>query len=93
MTVSNIICDEYIGSADWEAVYYFGPKKRRVHNKIQARFKLKDGKIISHLDEFNVHQWATQAMGHSGNGFLWVVDRVDGILQEEIESPNQWLVG
>lgn len=66
VVVSNIHCDSVSGSADWEAVYTFGSKKRKIHNKIKARFKLQDGKIISHLDEFNVHHWATQAMGFSG---------------------------
>lgn len=67
--VSDIECNDSEGSAKWEAIYTFGSKKRKVHNKIKARFKLQDSKIIAYLDEFNVHQSATQAVGFSG----WVI--------------------
>lgn len=62
----DIQCDDRVGSATWEATYSFGAKNRKVHNIIRARFKIYNGKIISHLDEFNVHRWASQAMGLSG---------------------------
>jgi len=62
----DIKCTETEGSATWEAEYLFGQSRRKVHNVIHAKFKLHDGKIISHLDEFNLHRWATQAMGFSG---------------------------
>lgn len=62
----HIKCDDFVGSAQWEAKYTFGKSGRRVHNKINARFKLHEGKIISHLDDFNLHRWATQAMGFQG---------------------------
>lgn len=58
--------------ANWEAWYKFGKKKRPVHNKIQARFRFKDGKVIEHHDTFNLYAWAKQALGFKGLifGFL-----------------------
>ncbi|MEQ8241254.1 MAG: nuclear transport factor 2 family protein [Cyclobacteriaceae bacterium] len=50
----------------WEAIYKFGPKKRPIHNKITARFKFEDGKIIEHIDEFNFWKWSGMALGTSG---------------------------
>ena len=55
-----------VGSAHWEAHYTFSQTERKVHNIIEAKFKFKEGKIIEHIDSFNLHSWATQAMGFKG---------------------------
>ncbi len=54
------------GSADWVAVYLFSATGRRVINRIHAEFEFKDGKIYRHTDQFDLHKWATQAMGFKG---------------------------
>ena len=53
-------------SAHWEAFYVFSKTGRNVHNKIDARFEFKEGKIIRHLDHFNLWAWSRQALGISG---------------------------
>ena len=53
-------------SAHWEAFYLFSKTGRNVHNKIDARFEFKDGKIIRHHDHFNLWTWSRQALGFSG---------------------------
>ena len=63
---SNIKADDQQGSAHWEAKYTFSQTGRSVHNKVDAQFEFKDGKIIRHTDHFNLHQWAGQAMGWKG---------------------------
>lgn len=63
---SNIEANENEGSAHWEAYYNFSKTGRKVHNKIDAKFEFKDGLIIKHTDEFNLHNWAKQAMGFKG---------------------------
>lgn len=63
---SNIKADEKTGSAHWEAFYTFSKTGRKVHNKIDATFEFKDGLIIKHTDNFNLHKWAKQAMGTKG---------------------------
>ena len=59
---SNITKD----SAHWEAHYNFSKTGKKVHNKIDAIFELKNGLIIKHTDSFNLHRWAKQAMGFKG---------------------------
>ncbi|MDO1500777.1 nuclear transport factor 2 family protein [Winogradskyella maritima] len=54
------------GSAIWEAYYTFSKTGRRVHNIIHASFTIEDGKITKHTDDFNLHKWASQAMGFKG---------------------------
>ena len=53
-------------SVQWTASYSFGSKKRKVVNHIKSHITFADGKIITHKDEFNLHNWAKQALGFSG---------------------------
>ncbi len=63
---SNVSADENSGKAHWEAQYTFTQTGRKVINKIDAQFTFKDGKIIRHVDTFNLHTWAKQALGFKG---------------------------
>ncbi|ARV08699.1 limonene-1,2-epoxide hydrolase [Winogradskyella sp. PC-19] len=66
VTFSEIKTNKNNGSAKWEAIYNFSKTGRKVHNKISAKFEFKDGLIIRHKDNFNLHKWATQAIGFKG---------------------------
>ncbi|WP_109851018.1 nuclear transport factor 2 family protein [Aquimarina sp. AU58] len=63
---SQVEANDQNGSAHWEAWYSFSKTGRSVHNKIDAQFEFKDGKIIKHTDDFNLHRWASQAIGWKG---------------------------
>jgi ketosteroid isomerase-like protein len=63
---SNVQCSKNKGTAHWEARYTFSKTGRKVHNIINATFELKDGLIVKHTDNFNLHKWAGQALGWSG---------------------------
>ena len=63
---SNIKADDKNGSAHWEAHYKFSQTGNNVHNIIDATFEFKDGLIIKHTDNFNLHNWAKQALGFKG---------------------------
>jgi ketosteroid isomerase-like protein len=58
--------NDITGSARWQARYTFSKTGRRVHNKIMAKFRFKDGKIIDHEDSFNLWRWSGQALGWQG---------------------------
>ncbi len=68
---SNIWCDGDEGGCDWEAEYLFSSTGRQVHNKITATFKFKDGKIISHKDNFDFWSWSKMALGVPGYLLGW----------------------
>ena len=68
---SNISFENKIGKAHWEAKYKFGKTGRKVHNKIDAEFEFKDGKIIKHKDSFNLYKWSQQALGFNGYLLGW----------------------
>lgn len=52
--------------AKWEAVYFFGSSRRKVINKIQAEFRVRDGKIVWHRDSFDLWKWSRMALGWKG---------------------------
>jgi len=66
ISFSNVESEDNTGSAHWEAHYTFSQTGRKVHNKIDAKFKFKDGLIIEHNDVFNLRKWAGQALGFKG---------------------------
>ena len=59
------------GTAHWEAWYTFSATGRRVHNVIDASFRLEQGRIVEHIDRFDFHRWAAQALGPAGRLFGW----------------------
>lgn len=59
------------GSAKWDAIYIFSKTNRKVHNKITAHFRFKDGKIIRHTDTFSFWRWSMMALGPAGFILGW----------------------
>jgi len=53
-------------TAHWDTTYTFSATGRKVNNIIDATFEFKNGKISKHTDVFDLHQWATQALGFKG---------------------------
>jgi len=71
ISFSGIETSENKGSVNWVANYVYGKEKRKVTNKVSANFKFKDGKIIEHIDTFNVWLWSKQALGTIGFLLGW----------------------
>lgn len=68
---SDIVATGDTGSAHWEAWYTFGATGRKVHNKIDATFRFRDGKIIEHRDSFPLWKWTRMALGAPGLLLGW----------------------
>jgi ketosteroid isomerase-like protein len=66
VTLHDVEADQENGSARWEAIYLFSRTGRKVHNIIHAKFKFKDGLIVDHRDDFDLHRWSRQALGFKG---------------------------
>ncbi len=71
LTHETIRADAQGGSARWIARYGFGPKKRPVHNIIDAAFTFEDGLIKTHHDRFDFWRWSRQALGPVGLLLGW----------------------
>ncbi|WP_066220933.1 nuclear transport factor 2 family protein [Formosa haliotis] len=71
ITFQDVQATTECGSANWVATYLYGDKKRKVTNRVHANFKFKDGKIIEHIDTFDLWTWTKQAMGVPGYLLGW----------------------
>jgi ketosteroid isomerase-like protein len=68
---SDVSANDSTGEAKWVAWYTFGATGRKVENRIQARFKFKDGKILEHVDDFAFWRWTRMALGLPGVLLGW----------------------
>jgi ketosteroid isomerase-like protein len=59
------------GSAHWRAHYTFTQTGRPVINDVHASMRMRDGLIAEHIDDFDFHRWARQALGPSGLLLGW----------------------
>lgn len=55
----------------WEARYPFSKTGRQVYNKITAQLTIQNGKIVKHIDRFNLLNWSQQALGWKGFLLGW----------------------
>ena len=66
ISFSDIEINGNKGTAKWRAEYEFSQTGRKVLNQITANFEFSDGKIVKHIDEFNLWKWSKQALGKIG---------------------------
>jgi ketosteroid isomerase-like protein len=67
ITLREHEADESAGTAHWIARYTFSTG-RKVENDIRARFRFDGaGLITDHVDDFDFHKWASQALGPKGH--------------------------
>ena len=96
-TFSDVRADDNRGSAHWEAKYVFPKTGRPVHNKIDASFEFRDGKIWRHTDRFDFWRWSKMALGASGLLLGWspiikgaVRKQVGKMLDEFVEQHPEY---
>jgi ketosteroid isomerase-like protein len=68
---TNTSANQNSGRCSWTADYTFSKTGRLVHNVIEAAFTFKDGKILTHKDDFNFYRWSRQAFGPVGILIGW----------------------
>ena len=59
------------GAAHWRAHYTFTQTGRPVVNDVHASLRFRDGLIGDHIDDFDFHRWARQALGPPGLLLGW----------------------
>jgi ketosteroid isomerase-like protein len=69
--VDRVRASAEAGSAHWEAWYTFSQTGRPVHNRVEASFLFRHGKIRQHVDAFDLYAWARQALGLKGLLLGW----------------------
>jgi ketosteroid isomerase-like protein len=71
VTYSDIEVNGNTGKAKWKAEYKFSQTGREVVNHITSNFEFANGKIVKHIDKFNLWKWSQQALGTIGFLFGW----------------------
>jgi ketosteroid isomerase-like protein len=66
LTFSDIETVGQTATANWVATYRFTQTGRKVVNRINARFMIRDGLIYEHRDTFDLWTWSRQALGLKG---------------------------
>lgn len=87
ITYSDISFMNEGGKAHWEAWYTFSQTGRKVHNIIDAHFLFQDGKIIEHIDRFNLYRWSRQALGIQGTLLGW-----SGYFKSQLQKKTNHLL-
>jgi ketosteroid isomerase-like protein len=59
------------GSAHWEPRYTFSATGRPVHNVIDSAFTFDAGRIVRHVDTFDLWRWSRMALGAKGALLGW----------------------
>jgi hypothetical protein len=67
----DVVVEGERGRAHWDARYTFSATGRKVLNRIDAQFELRDGLIVRHVDQFDFALWARQALGLPGLLLGW----------------------
>lgn len=88
---NGIHADELSGKAHWEATYTFSATGRQVHNKIDASFEFKDGKIIRHRDRFDLWKWTRMALGFKGLLLGWTPLVQNAVRKQAIQSLEKFI--
>lgn len=92
ITFSEPLADEKTGHVKWEAIYPFSKTGRTVHNKIDATFQFRNGLIIQHIDQFDLHQWAGMALGWKGSWFGGLGFFQNKIHKMAVKNLERWKV-
>ena len=88
---SGIHADEFSGKVHWEAEYTFSATGRKVHNKINAVFEFRNGKIVAHRDVFDLWKWTRMALGVKGWILGWTPLVQNVIRKQAAKSLKQFM--
>lgn len=86
----NVKSDGATGCANWIATYIFTKTKRKVINRITAKFEFKEGLIIKHKDDFDLWNWSKQALGWKGYVLGWTTFLKNSINKQALASLNRY---
>ena len=68
---NGIDADAETGRAHWIATYSYSATGRKVENRVDARFRFREGLIGEHVDTFSFWRWSRQALGPIGMVAGW----------------------
>lgn len=91
VSVADVRADDATGSARCEAWYTFSATGRPVHNVIAAHFDFTGGRIVRHVDRFDLHRWAAQALGLKGLLLGWTAPVQRAVRRQAARSLDAFI--
>jgi ketosteroid isomerase-like protein len=83
--------DDAGGRAHWDAWYSFSKTGRSVHNVVEARFRIREGKIVEHRDAFGFWRWSRQALGPAGLLLGWTPVLQSAVRREALRGLDAYM--
>lgn len=77
--------------ARWKAKYKFSATGNNVINIVDASFKIENGLIVRHIDQFNFYQWAKQALGYTGLLLGWTSYLKNTVRRQGARALNKFI--
>ncbi|MEM9301659.1 MAG: nuclear transport factor 2 family protein [Pseudomonadota bacterium] len=93
LTYSDVEADNQRGRAHWEARYVFSATGRSVHNRIDAEFEFRDGRIVRHIDRFDFWRWSRMALGPAGLVLGWTPFLKRKVQSQAAENLERYRAG
>lgn len=93
VALRDVVADAESGAAHWTACYTFAATRRYVVNEIDATYAFRDGRIVRHLDRFDLWRWSRQALGLPGLLLGWTPMSASAIRKKAAETLAQWRLG
>ena len=90
VVASDIGADATTGRAHWVATYSYSATGRKVENRIDATFAFRDGRIVRHVDRFDLWRWARQALGAPGWLLGWAPPMQRAIRAQAAKALAAW---
>jgi ketosteroid isomerase-like protein len=94
LTFSNIRTVGQTATASCVATYRFSQTGRKVVNRINSRFAIRDGLIFEHRDSFSLWTWSRQALGLKGwllGGTSFVQNKIRAQASKGLRAYRQQL--
>jgi ketosteroid isomerase-like protein len=88
---SGFEADDKRGKAHWDATYTFSGTGRKVLNRIDAAFEFSNGKIVRHVDTFDLWAWAGMALGAKGKLLGWAPFVQGAIRKQAAAGLAAWM--
>jgi len=90
VVASDIDANDRSGHAHWVATYTYSATGRPVENRIDAEFSFREGRIVRHVDRFDLWRWLRQAIGAKGALLGWLPPVQGAVRAQAAKALAEW---